>query len=108
MKSEKTFGDVDGLDNKNFPNQGHSKLVWLDKEKIDNQKGYDFFKRIIDLVLGCLGLVFISPILLWVAYKIHKEDPNASVIFKQQRVGRNGKLFTMYSSVRCVQTPKNN
>lgn len=46
MKSEKTFGDVDGLDNKNFPNQGHSKLVWLDKEKIDNQKGYDFFKRI--------------------------------------------------------------
>ena len=49
-----------------------------------------------DLVLGCLGLVFISPVMLWVAYKIHKEDPNGSVIFKQQRVGRNGELFTMY------------
>lgn len=96
MKSEKTFGDVDSMDNKTYPNQGHSKLVWLDKEKIDNQKGYDLIKRIIDLVLGCLGLVFISPILLWVAYKIHKEEPSASVIFKQQRVGRNGKLFTMY------------
>ena len=49
-----------------------------------------------DLVLGCLGLVFISPVMLWVAYKIHKEDPNGSVIFKQKRVGRNGELFTMY------------
>lgn len=96
MKSEKTFGDVDTLDNKTYPNQGHSKLVWLDKVKIENQWGYDLIKRIIDLVLGCLGLVFISPIMLWVAYKIHKEDPNGSVIFKQKRVGRNGQLFTMY------------
>lgn len=96
MKSEKTFGDVNSLNDKTYPNQGHSKLIWLDKEKIENQKGYDLLKRIIDLVLGTLGLIFISPIMLWVAYKIHKEEPNASVIFKQKRVGRNGKLFTMY------------
>lgn len=96
MKSEKTFGDVNSLNNKTYPNQGHTKLIWLDKEKIENQKGYDLLKRIIDLVLGTLGLIFISPIMLWVAYKIHKEEPNASVIFKQKRVGRNGKLFTMY------------
>ncbi|MBX8938050.1 sugar transferase [Enterococcus gilvus] len=96
MKSEKTFGDVNSLNDKTYPNQGHSKLIWLDKEKIENQKGYDLLKRIIDLVLGTLGLIFISPIMLWVAYKIHKEEPKASVIFKQKRVGRNGKLFTMY------------
>lgn len=96
MKSEKTFGDVNSLNNKTYPNQGHTKLIWLDKEKIENQKGYDLLKRIIDLVLGTLGLIFISPIMLWVAYKIHKEEPNASVIFTQKRVGRNGKLFTMY------------
>lgn len=96
MKSEKTFGDVNSLNDKTYPNQGHSKLIWLDKEKIENQKGYDLLKRIIDLVLGTLGVIFISPIMLWVAYKIHKEEPNASVIFKQKRVGRNGKLFTMY------------
>lgn len=96
MKSEKTFGDVNSLNDKTYPNQGHTKLIWLDKEKIENQKGYDLFKRIIDLVLGTLGLIFISPIMLWVAYKIHKEEPNASVIFTQKRVGRNGKLFTMY------------
>ena len=96
MKSEKTFGDVNSLNNRTFSNQGDSKVIWLDKGKIENQKGYDLIKRIIDLVLGCLGLVFISPIMLWVAYKIRKEDPNGSVIFAQKRVGRNGKLFTMY------------
>lgn len=96
MKSEKTFGDVDTLDNKTYPNQGHSKLIWLDKVKIENQWGYDLIKRIIDIVLGCLGLVFISPIMLWIAYKIHRDEPNASVIFAQKRVGRKGELFTMY------------
>lgn len=96
MKSEKTFGDVNSLNNKTYPNQGHSKPIWLDKVKIENQKGYDLMKRIIDFVLGCLGLVFISPIMFWIAYKIRKEDPNGPVIFTQKRVGRNGKLFTMY------------
>ncbi|MGO3604725.1 MAG: sugar transferase, partial [Enterococcus malodoratus] len=79
MKSEKTFGDVNSLNNRTFSNQGDSRVIWLDKGKIENQKGYDLIKRIIDLVLGCLGLVFISPIMLWVAYKIRKEDPNGSV-----------------------------
>ena len=96
MKSEKTFGDVNSLNNEPFPNKGNSKVIWLDKVEIEDQWGYDLMKRIIDLVLGCLGLVLISPVLLWVAYKIRKEDPNGSVIFKQKRVGRNGKLFTMY------------
>ncbi|MBO0452044.1 sugar transferase [Candidatus Enterococcus murrayae] len=96
MKSEKTFGDVNSLNDKPFPNQGNPKVIWLDKEKIENQKGYDLIKRIIDLILGCLGLVFISPVMFWIAYKIRKEDPSGPVIFMQKRVGRNGKLFTMY------------
>lgn len=96
MKSEKTFGDVNSLNDKPFPNQGNPKVIWLDKEKIENQKGYDLIKRIIDLILGCLGLVFISPVMFWIAYKIRKEDPSGPVIFTQKRVGRNGKLFTMY------------
>ncbi|WP_429958653.1 sugar transferase [Enterococcus sp. AZ196] len=96
MKSEKTFGDVNSLNDKPFPNQGNPKVIWLDKEKIENQRGYDLIKRIIDLILGCLGLVFISPVMFWIAYKIRKEDPSGPVIFTQKRVGRNGKLFTMY------------
>lgn len=96
MKSEKTFGEVNKMDNESFPNKGNSKVIWLDKVEIEDQWGYDVMKRIMDIVLGCLGLVFISPILLWVAYKIRQDDPKGSVIFAQKRVGRNGKLFTMY------------
>ena len=49
MKSEKSFGDVESLDIKTYPNQGHSRLVWLNKEKIENQWGYDLIKRAMEL-----------------------------------------------------------
>lgn len=96
MKSEKTFGDVSILKTKSSSDLEHSELIWIDKESIQKQRGYDFIKRIMDITLGILGIVFILPVMLWVAYKIHKDEPNSPVIFSQKRVGRNGKLFTMY------------
>ncbi|WP_427813644.1 sugar transferase [Enterococcus sp. 22-H-5-01] len=96
MKSEKTLVEEIILENKPFSSQGSTRLIWLDKSKIKRRKAYDFGKRFIDIVLASLGLIFISPVIAWVAYKIHKEEPNKSVIFAQKRVGRDGKLFTMY------------
>lgn len=96
MKVEKIFWDADGANKTTFTEEEHSKLIWLDKKKIRKQRGYEFNKRIIDLILSCCGLVLISPVMLWIAYKIHKDEPNAPVIFAQKRVGRNGKPFTMY------------
>lgn len=51
-----------------------------------------FFDRTISLV----GLLFLWPVLLVVAILIPLKMPGGPVIFKQKRVGRNGKLFTMY------------
>lgn len=96
MKSEKTFWNMESLKNSIYVEQGQSQGVWLDKAMIERQRMYEGIKRIMDFFLACAGVVFISPIMLWVAYKIHKEDPNCPVIFAQKRVGRNGKLFTMY------------
>ena len=96
MKSEKSLVEEIILENKPFSSQGPARLIWLDKSKIKRQKAYDFGKRLIDIVLASLGFIFISPVIAWVAYKIRKEEPNTSVIFSQKRVGRDGKLFTMY------------
>ncbi len=54
-----------------------------------------FFKRVIDIVLSGLGLIFLSLPMLIVAIIIKCEDPGP-IIFKQKRVGKNKKLFSLY------------
>lgn len=54
-----------------------------------------FFKRFIDIFFSLLGIIITSPILLIVAILI-KIDSRGPVIFKQQRIGKNGKVFNIY------------
>jgi len=53
-------------------------------------------KFLFDRISSLFGLLVLSPVLLVVAALIKIRMPGGPVIFKQQRVGRNGKLFTMY------------
>ncbi len=54
-----------------------------------------FFKRLIDILLSGLGLIFLALPMLIVAIVIRCQDPGP-VIFKQKRVGKNKKLFSLY------------
>lgn len=54
-----------------------------------------FFKRIFDIVFSVLALILTSPIVLISAIAIHCED-GGPVIFRQNRVTRGGKIFTVY------------
>ena len=53
------------------------------------------FKRIFDLVFTCVSLVLLWPMFLVIALVI-KIESSGPVIYKAQRVGSGGKLFTMY------------
>lgn len=53
-------------------------------------------KYIFDRFFSFVGLLFLWPVLIIVAVLIRKKMPGGPVIFKQNRVGRHGKLFTMY------------
>ena len=52
-------------------------------------------KRAFDLLVGLATLVLISPLLVLIAVAIRLDSPGP-ILFKQQRVGENGRLFWMY------------
>ena len=55
-----------------------------------------FFKSLFDRGASFFGLILLFPVLLVVALLIRIKMPGGPVIFKQERVGRYGRLFIMY------------
>ncbi len=53
-------------------------------------------KTLLDKTAALVGLIMLSPILLITALLIRIKMPGGPVIFRQQRVGRHGQLFTIY------------
>lgn len=52
-------------------------------------------KRCFDIVAASIGLLLLSPLLLWFAFRIRKED-GGPVFYYGERVGLFGKLFSVY------------
>lgn len=68
---------------------------------------YKFFvKRCLDFVLSLLALILLSPVLLIVAVLV-RIKLGTPVIFKQERPGRNEKIFRMYK-FRTMTDQKDN
>ncbi len=53
-------------------------------------------KWLFDRIVSFVGLIILSPVLLVVAVLIRVKMPDGPVLFKQERVGRGGKPFTIY------------
>ena len=58
-------------------------------------KIYLIAKRITDIVCSLVGLIILSPILLCTAIAI-KIDSKGPILFKQDRVGKDEQIFSMY------------
>ncbi|UQD53500.1 sugar transferase [Bacillus methanolicus] len=63
---------------------------------VNDSKGYLIMKRLLDICGAIIGLVCLSWLFLVVAILIKLEDPKGPIIFKQVRVGKDGKEFYMY------------
>lgn len=51
-------------------------------------------KRIFDIAVSFSGLFFLSPFLVFIAWKV-KRSSQGNIFFKQERVGLNGKIFSI-------------
>ncbi len=69
----------------------------LHKETVvqKERRGYEFAKRVFDVVSSLLALIVFSPLMGITALAIKMED-GGSPIFAQTRVGKDGKFFRMY------------
>lgn len=70
--------------------------VKVNMQKLRQQHFYFCMTRLFDVLLATLGLIFLSPVFLVITILIKVEDPTAPVIFSQERVGENKKIFKMY------------
>ncbi|WP_404427970.1 sugar transferase [Ureibacillus chungkukjangi] len=66
-------------------------------------KLYLMGKRMTDLVLTIVGLILLSPLFLVIACIIKLANKKAPVLFKQIRVGKDGREFYMYKFRSMVE-----
>lgn len=66
----------------------------------------NFFKYIIDWTISLIALIILAPLMLIVALLI-KIDSKGPIIFKQIRLGKNGREFTIYKFRTMVNGSEN-
>lgn len=65
------------------------------REETPGIKIHLVIKRFMDVILGLVALLFLIPLILVVALAIKIDSPGP-VIFRQVRIGKNGKTFVCY------------
>ena len=61
----------------------------------DRQPGFEIAKRALDLTISFIGIVLSIPIQV-LTVVIIRLDSKGAALFQQERVGRNGRAFTLY------------
>lgn len=70
---------------------------------MEKKRVYMCVKRVQDILLSALALVFLFPLLLLIALAVVIDDPKGSPIFSQIRCGKGGELFRLYKfRTMCV------
>lgn len=78
------------------PIAGETRTFLTGKVLVNNDRNYLFMKRCIDILGAIFGLIILSPLFLFVSLLIKFENKSGPVFFRQQRIGKDGKVFFMY------------
>lgn len=74
----------------------------INYNNVKGGKFFDFYQRILDIVLSLIGLVIGIPLMFIFGVLIKVED-RGPAIYKQERVGKGGKSFYLYK-LRSMRT----
>ena len=58
--------------------------------------GYLFIKRLFDIVVSMIGIIFMIPVAIIVRISYYFAGDFASIFYKQKRIGKNGKYIYIY------------
>lgn len=82
-------------------------LVGLsERNLLDKKKVYLTFKRTSDVAISSLALILLMPLMLLIG-AIIKLESKGKVFYKQKRIGKNGKYFTIYKFRTMVSDADN-
>ena len=71
--------------------------ISIDREKtLRSHRRYWVLRRAQDIVFSLLALLLLAPLALLISLAIVLDSPGDGAIFRQRRVGRDGKLFWLY------------
>lgn len=71
--------------------------IFIDREKmLRSHRHYWVLRRAQDIVFSLLALILLAPLALVISLAIVLDSPGDGAIFRQRRVGRDGKLFWLY------------
>ena len=71
--------------------------ISIDREKtLRSHRRYWVLRRAQDIVLSLLALILLAPLALLISLAIVLDSPGDGAIFRQRRVGRDGRLFWLY------------
>jgi len=79
----------------NFKSSARQRVLAIEIQRAPLSGAQCFVKRVMDLVVGALALVFFLPLMALTAMAIRLDGPGP-VIFRQNRKGFNGKEFVIF------------
>ncbi|MDW8015928.1 MAG: sugar transferase [Bacteroidia bacterium] len=70
-------------------------IPWVTIGPLSPSPWYELIKRVIDIFFSACALLFLAPIMAVIAVLVRLSSPGP-VIYRQERIGRNGRPFIMY------------